>query len=212
MKILLINVVCGIGSTGRICVGLAQDFERKGYEVKIAYGRGTVPEECEKYAIKIGGKWNIYLHALKARVFDAAGWGCKKSTKKFLKWIDEYDPDIIWLHNLHGYYINVEMLFQWIKVHPEKEIKWTLHDCWAFTGHCVYFTLEKCGKWMEGCRNCPQKKEYPASLWIDRSNKNYLKKKELFCGIKNMKIITPSQWLADLVSHSFLHEYPVEVK
>lgn len=212
MRVLLINVVCGVGSTGRICTELAREFERQGHEVKVAYGRGDIPKEYEKYAVKIGGKRDVYLHALKARVFDDAGFGSKGATRKFLKWLDEYSPDIIWLHNLHGYYINIELLFQWIKAHPEKEIKWTLHDCWAFTGHCVYFTMAKCDKWKEGCRRCPQKKEYPSSIWVDRSQKNYLKKKKLFCGIKNMRIITPSQWLADLVRQSFLHEYPVEVR
>lgn len=213
VKVLLINEVCGYTSTGKICGEIANELSGKGHEVKIAYGRSSyVPTEYQKYAIRIGNNWTVRMHALQTRLFDMHGFGSKKATKKFLKWADNYDPDIIWLHNLHGYYINIEALFQWIKSHPEKEVKWTLHDCWAFTGHCVHFTMAKCNKWKTGCWNCPQKREYPASRWIDRSRDNYLKKKVLFCGVNNMKIMVPSQWLSDLVKDSFLGAYQIEVR
>lgn len=213
MKILLINEVCGYTSTGRICGEIAEELCGKGHEVKIAYGRSSyVPEKYRKYGIKIGNDWSVRFHALQTRLFDRHGFGSRRATKKFLEWADKFDPDIVWLHNLHGYYINIELLFQWIKSHPEKDVKWTLHDCWAFTGHCVHFTMAKCDKWKEGCRNCPQKGEYPASRWRDRSEKNYREKKKLFCGIEKMLIITPSQWLAGLVGQSFLQDYPVEVR
>lgn len=213
MKILLINEVCGYTSTGRICGEIAEELCGKGHEVKIAYGRSSyVPEKYRKYGIKIGNDWSVRFHALQTRLFDRHGFGSRRATKKFLEWADKFDPDIVWLHNLHGYYINIELLFQWIKSHPEKNVKWTLHDCWAFTGHCVHFTMAKCDKWKEGCRNCPQKGEYPASRWRDRSEKNYREKKKLFCGIEKMLIITPSQWLAGLVGQSFLRDYPVEVR
>lgn len=213
MRVLLINEVCGYTSTGKICGEIADELTGEGHEVKIAYGRSSyVPEKYQKYGVRIGSDWTVRIHALKTRLFDAQGLGSKRATKKFLEWVDKYNPDLIWLHNLHGYYINIDLLFRWIKSHPEKEIKWTLHDCWAFTGHCVHFTMVKCDKWKTGCRNCPQKGEYPASRWLDRSEKNYQEKKKLFCGIRKMLIITPSQWLADLVKDSFLGEYQVEVK
>ena len=212
MKILIINSVCGIGSTGRICVDLAQQFEKQGHTVKIAYGRdGYVPEQFRKYAVRIGTDIDTKLHAIKTRLMDGHGFGSKKATRKFLEWVDEYEPEMIWLHNIHGYYINIELLFSWIKRHPQVNVKWTLHDCWAFTGHCSHFTAVRCEKWKDHCSNCVQKREYPACIFIDRCKKNYDKKRSLFSGVEKMELITPSKWLAGLVKQSFLAEYPVEV-
>ena len=127
MKILMINVVCGIRSTGRICTDLAEELEKHGHEVKIAYGREHVPEQFQKYAVRIGNDFDVKLHAIKARLQDGAGFGSKIATKRFIKWVEEYDPDIIHLHNIHGYYINVEILFDYLK-NFGKKILWTLHD------------------------------------------------------------------------------------
>ena len=152
MKVLFINSVCGIGSTGRICTDLAQQLEAEGNEVRIAYGRkGTIPEKFQKYAVRIGMDLDCKLHAIQTRLFDTHGFCSKRATKKFLEWAEAYKPDLLWLHNLHGYYINVEMLFAWIKKHPEMQVKWTLHDCWAFTGHCSHFTMVKCEQWKDHC-------------------------------------------------------------
>lgn len=211
MKVLMINSVCGIRSTGRICTDLATALEAQGHEVKIAYGREEVPEKFQKYAIRIGNDWDVKMHGFTSRLFDTQGLGSKRATRSFLQWADNFKPDLLWLHNIHGYYINYEMLFSWIKKYPEMEVKWTLHDCWAFTGHCTYFTYAKCEKWKSHCKNCPQKKTYPASLFFDQSSKNYDLKKMLFTGISKMTIITPSKWLAELVKQSYLAEYPVEV-
>lgn len=210
MKILMINVVCGIRSTGRICTDLAVELEKQGHEVKIAYGREHVPEQFQKYAVKVGTDLDVYTHALKARLFDSAGFESKRVTKKFVEWIKEYDPDVIHLHNLHGYYINVETLFQYLK-RCKKRIIWTLHDCWAFTGHCTHFEYIDCNKWMFGCDKCPQKKEYPGSYIKDCSRYNFFKKKRIFDDIPNMILVTPSEWLRGLVKHSFLKKYIVEV-
>lgn len=212
MRVLIINSVCGIGSTGRICTDLALEYERQGNEVKIAYGRdNNVPEKYRKYAVHIGTDWDVRLHGMKSRLLDGHGLGSVRATKEFLKWVEEYKPDLLWLHNIHGYYINYELLFKWIKQHPEMEVKWTLHDCWAFTGRCSFFTIAKCDKWKTGCGNCPQPQKYPATL-IDNSSRNYLRKKTSFCGVKRLTIITPSKWLANLVKESFLKEYPVEIR
>ena len=208
----MINSVCGIGSTGRICTDLAKEYEKNGDEVKIAYGRNSaVPEQLKKYAVKIGGYLNTKLHFLKTRLLDKHGFGSKYATKKFLKWVEAYNPDVLWLHNIHGYYINVEFLFKWIKSRPNMQVKWTLHDCWAFTGHCAYFTIANCDKWTEKCEKCPQRKKYPRSI-MDNSKSNFERKKKAFTGVENMTLITPSKWLADLVKQSFLKEYPVEVR
>lgn len=212
MRILMINSVCGIRSTGRICTDLAQKFETEGHEVKIAYGRvEEVPERFQKYAVRIGGSLDLKRHALRTRLLDEHGFGSVKPTKEFLKWANEYNPDMLWLHNIHGYYLNIEMLFDWIKSRPDMEVRWTLHDCWAFTGHCAHFTVAGCEKWKTGCGNCPQIRRYPASLLKDNSQTNYKRKKNAFTGVQKMTLITPSQWLANLVKQSFLKDYPIEV-
>ena len=210
MKILMINVVCGIRSTGRICTDLAAELEKQGHEVKIAYGREKVPEQFQKYAVRVGTDLDVYMHALKSRLFDSAGFESKRVTRKFVNWIREYDPDVIHLHNLHGYYINVEILFQYLK-ECGKKIIWTLHDCWAFTGHCTYFDYIGCDKWKKSCARCPQKKEYPTSCLKDNSYYNFRRKKDVFQNIPNMTLVTPSNWLKTLISQSFLRKYPVNV-
>lgn len=209
MKVLMINVVCGIRSTGRICTDLATALEAQGHEVKIAYGRENVPEQFQKYAVRIGSDLDVKLHGVKARLFDGAGFGSKRATEKFIKWAKEYDPDVIHLHNIHGYYINVEVLFNYLK-ECGKKIIWTLHDCWAFTGHTPYCDSVNCERWIRGCYECPLIKAYPSSF-VDKSKQNWKKKKEIFSGIKDLTIITPSEWLAGLVRKSFLAEYSVKV-
>lgn len=212
MRVLFINSVCGTGSTGRICVDLAKQMEAQGHEVKIAYGRNDrLPDQYLDYGVRIGGKASQALHLIQTRLIDRHGFASQTATKRFLQWMEAYDPDLIWLHNIHGYYIHVGLLFDWIKRHPKLQVKWTLHDCWAFTGHCAYFTMAGCNQWKQGCESCPQKKTYPASYGLDCAAVNFRRKKNAFAGVKNMQIITPSQWLADLVKQSFLKEYPVEV-
>lgn len=212
MRVLLINSVCGIRSTGRICTDLAQKFEKEGHEVKIAYGRvEEVPEQFQKYAVKIGNDLDLKLHALRTRILDEHGFGSKKATKVFLKWADQYNPDLLWIHNIHGYYINVELLFDWIKRRPDMQVKWTLHDCWAFTGHCAHFVAVGCEQWKSQCIMCQEKYSYPACKFKSNCKDNYLRKKNAFTGVKDLTLITPSKWLADLTRESFLKEYPAEV-
>lgn len=213
MRVLFINSVCGTGSTGKITGELAEKFTSEGHDVKIAYGRSDyVPERFKKFAVKIGTKSDLYLHALLTRLTDRHGFYSRHATKKFLDWLNKnFTPDLLWLHNIHGYYINIELLFNWIKSRENLKVLWTLHDCWSFTGHCAYFTMAKCEKWLTHCENCPQKNSYPASF-VDSSYKNFDDKRKLFTGIKNLTIITPSKWLARLVKKSFLCDYPVEVR
>lgn len=211
MRILMINSVCGIRSTGRICTDQAEILESEGHECKIAYGREAVPKKYQRYAIRIGNDFDNKIAGMLTRLTDRHGFSNKRATKRFLKWADSYNPDMLWLHNIHGYYINVEMLFDWIKSRPQMKVRWTLHDCWAFTGHCSYFTAVGCDKWKTCCGNCEQKRKYPASLIFDNSHKNFERKKAAFTGVKDMTLITPSNWLKELVEQSFLAEYPVEV-
>ena len=209
MRVLFINVDCGIGSTGRICVDLAKELIKQGNEAIIAYGR-----ECSKsdknISHRIGNDFDIYLHGLHSRLFDRSGFSSTRVTKKFIKWIREFNPDIISLHNLHGYWINIEILFKFLKDYG-KPITWTLHDCWAFTGHCAYFDYVNCDKWKTCCYACPQLKTYPKSILFDNSERNYKEKKNIFMGLNNLTLITPSKWLANLVKQSFLGNNKVVV-
>ena len=210
MKVLMINSVCGIRSTGRICTDLADALTEKGHTVKIAYGREIVPEKYMKYAVRINTDLDVKLHGIRSRLLDDTGLGSRKATEKFIEWVREYDPDIIHLHNIHGYYINIEVLFNYL-AKAKKKVIWTLHDCWAFTGHCSHFSYVGCDKWKSGCEKCVQKKEYPKSILLDNSKQNWRMKKELFTSVDNMILVTPSKWLGSIVKESFLKQYPVEV-
>lgn len=209
MKYLFINSVAGIGSTGRIAADQCRKLEQEGNQCVLAYGRAKA--NCDDLqTIQIGTSWDYRWHGIITRAFDRHGFASKHATKVFLKWVAEYNPDVIWLHNLHGYYINVDLLFEYLKS-CKKKIYWTLHDCWAFTGHCSYFDYVGCNKWKTSCYKCPQKKSYPASIMISASKRNYKDKKIAFCGVNNLQIIVPSEWLKNLVKESFLREYPVDV-
>lgn len=212
MRVLFINSFLYFGSTGRIAYNQALEYEKEGHEVKIAYGRKTgIPDFAMKYGHRIGNDLGVYFHLFYTRLFDKHGLASKKATEQFLKWATEYDPDVLWIHNIHGYFINYEMLFDWIKTRPNMKVKWTLHDCWTFTGHCAHFMSCGCNKWKEQCYDCPQIRTYPSGLFIDSSRENYRRKKAAFTGVNDMTIITPSNWLKNLVKESYLKEYPVQV-
>lgn len=210
MRVLLINVVCGIRSTGRICTDIADLLTDEGHECKIAYGRETVPEQYKKYAVRIGTELDAKIHALGSRIFDNTGFYSTRATKKFIKWVKEYDPDVINLHNIHGYYLNIKLLFDYLR-ESGKPVVWTLHDCWAFTGHCCYYTAAKCNKWLTGCYKCQQKESYPTSLFIDNCKKNHELKKKIFTSLNNCTIVTVSKWLGVEAEKSFLGCYTVKV-
>lgn len=209
MRYFFINSVAGFGSTGRIIAHQCRLLAEQGHECMIAYSREA--KNCEDIPLyHIGSTADIRLHALKARLTDSAGFHSAAATRKLIEKIEAYNPDVIWLHNLHGYYIQVEVLFAYLR-HCGKKILWTLHDCWAFTGHCAYFDYVKCDRWMQKCHHCPQKRLYPASLLADNSAENFCKKKNAFTGIPDMTLQVPSYWLKERVQKSFLGEYPVEV-
>lgn len=211
MKVLVINSVCGIRSTGRIATEIAEEYIKQGHEVIIAYGRETVPKQYKSISKRIGTSISININAFESRIFDNDGFTARQATARFLKWAEFYNPDLLWLHNLHGYYINIKQLFTWIKKRPNMEVRWTLHDCWSFTGHCSHFDYVKCYKWKKHCEKCQQKKEYPASLFFDGSGRNFENKRKLFTGVKKMTIVTPSKWLANQVKAGFLKEYPIVI-
>ena len=210
MKVLQINSVCGIRSTGRIATDIYNILMQQGHDCKVAYGR-ELPHNIEKEdVIQIGTELGVKMHALLSRVTDKTGFYSKTATKRFINQIEEYNPDVIHLHNIHGYYLNIEILFDYL-AKTNKKVIWTMHDCWAITGHCAYFDMANCNKWETGCNNCPQKNKYPTSYVCDNSKSNWIRKKELFTRVKDLTIVTPSKWLADIMKTSYLGKYPVKV-
>lgn len=205
-RLVQINVVCN-GSTGRIMSQIQQKAISEGWEAYSFYGRGKPSNEN---CYKIGKSLDVLFHVLITRLFNRHGHGSKKATKNLIKQIEKINPDVIQLHNIHGYYINIDILFEYLKK-CNKKIIWTLHDCWSFTGHCTHFTYPKCEKWKKECSHCPRKREYPSSFIIDRSKKEYEIKRKTFTGVKNLTIVTPSEWLKNLLKESFLKEYEVKV-
>lgn len=207
-KLLQINSVVNSGSTGRIAEEIAHTAIASGWESYIAFGRNE--RYSESNLIRIGNDLGIKMHGLQTRLFDRHGLGSVKSTKLFIQQVDKIKPDIIHLHNIHGYYINIEILFNYLSK-VDVPVVWTLHDCWSITGHCTHFSYVGCEKWRTKCYSCPQKNEYPASLFIDRSEKNYILKNELFNSLSNLTLVPVSQWLSDILKNSFLQKYPSSV-
>lgn len=199
------------GSTGKIMMGIADVARTQGHEVMCASPITTTNrdagEDCGYY--RIGTFNSRRVNVVLARITGFNGCFAWFETYKLLKKIDEFKPDIIHLHNLHDSYINLSMLFSYIKKHNVPTV-WTLHDCWAFTGQCPHFTIVKCDKWKAGCYGCPQYKAYPSSLY-DNTKRMWQLKKKWFTGVKNMTIVTPSEWLAGLARESYLKQYPIEV-
>ena len=209
MKIAQINTVTGSGSIGKITVGLYKMAEKYGDEAVILYGRRKAPEGL--HTIKTGNLFGFYLHVCRGLLFGGSGFGSTLETRKLIQILESEKPDLLHLHNLHGFYLNIELLFTYIK-QSKIPVVWTLHDCWAMTGHCAYFDYVGCNKWKRECYDCVQQRtSYPYSLLLDRSSKNFKRKKEIFTGVENLTIVSPSQWLADIVKSSFLKEYPVQV-
>ncbi len=210
MKVLQINTVCGQSSTGRITCELADMLTAQGNESKVLYGIGSVPEKWTQYGVYMGSPREVKLHSALSQVLDAEGLGSKRATQRALRWIRGYDPDIIHLHNIHGCYMHYPTLFRFLKAYG-RPVVWTLHDCWPFTGHCAYFDYVGCGKWQSLCHRCPQSRTgYPRNKFFDCSARNFRRKKECFGNIP-MTIVSPSQWLAGLVSKSFLGDRDIRV-
>lgn len=199
-----INTTCGVGSTGKIAVSISELLTKEGINNFILYSSVT-----NGYERGIPCSSPIYtkIQALKSRVLGNYGFNSQLETKRIIAELDRINPDVVLLHNIHGHDCNLSVLFTYLK---KRHIKlfWTFHDCWAFTAYCTHFTFDKCELWKSYCHNCPQRKK--SSWFLDRSCEIFSKKKELFTEL-NLDIITPSQWLADLVKQSFLKDYPVKV-
>lgn len=198
-----------VGSTGRIMRGVSELAESKGFKVYQAYPKSRNMLPARENDIIISSVPVKYLSTRAARLTGLNGCFAWFSTMKFLRKLDKIKPDILHFHNLHDSYINLPMLFNYVKRRHIKVI-WTLHDCWSFTGHCPHFTYIGCEKWKRGCGDCPQLQVYPSTN-IDTSKWMWRKKKKWFTGVGELTIVTPSDWLASLVKESFLSSYPVKV-
>jgi len=205
IKLLQIVVEGNTGSTGTIAEAIGGMALNYGWESYIAHGR--YPRTSTSNIIRISSDLDVYLHGIETRLFDRHGLGSRRATKKLVVQISEINPDIIHLHHLHGYYINIDILFKYLH-RLNKPVVWTFHDCWAFTGHCCHFDYIGCEKWKTECNHCPQNKEYPKSFFIDRSKKNYYQKKYLFTSLPNLTIVSVSKWLNNLVSQSIFKNTP----
>ncbi|RAR47234.1 glycosyltransferase [Flavobacterium lacus] len=201
MKVLQINTTVNSGSTGRIAEDIGKVLIANGHESYIAYGRGN--QESRSSLIKIGKQNDVILHGLKTAIFDRHGFGSTDATVQLIGEIDKIGPDIVALHNLHGYYINIEVLFDYLKA-KNIPVLWTLFDCWAFTGHCSYFDDINCIKYHIQCEKCPKTKKYPASYVFDNSLKNYSDKKRIFTSLERIQFVVHSMWLKEMVGNSFL--------
>ena len=208
MKVFQINSV-PYGSTAKIMLGISKALNQEGIENIVSSGYSYHPIEMPKNYIMIGSALDKALHILLSRITGFHGTFSYFSTLNLLRKIKKMGVDTIHLHNLHGWYINIPLLFKFIKKNNIKVV-WTLHDCWAFTGHCPHFDMVGCEKWKTECRNCSQYKGYPKTF-LDSSKKMFALKKKWFLGLRDLTIVTPSNWLAEQVKQSFLKDYPIKV-
>ncbi|PKZ23491.1 glycosyl transferase [Aerococcus sanguinicola] len=206
MKVLQINSVIDFGSTGRICRDLYDFLEENGHECVIAYGRGKSTPGYK--TIKIGSKIDQALHGVYSRLFDRHGFASRQATRQLIEEIEEFDPDIIHLHNIHGYYLNIEILFNYLST-KDTPVVWLLHDQWSISGHSANFNLNDDGTLPTSLKNRDELKNYPKTVGFGQFKKNLRDKEKLFTSIKNMTNVTPSHWLESIVSKSFLNKYPI---
>lgn len=212
MRYVQINSVSN-GSTGSVMKQIEQRRLAAGDECWRMWGRGRAAEN--DHELKFGSRIGFYFDVIATRLDGRTGFHSCSTTRRLLAKLDEIDPDVVHLHNLHGYYVNVEMLFDWLASHRCK-VRWTLHDCWAFTGHCAYFTYMKCMQWRSHCacsEGCPQLGTYPKTYSRRSCSRNFGDKRRIFTALpsERMTLVAPSHWLEDQVKQSFLKDYPIEV-
>lgn len=206
MKVLMINSVSGYGSTGTICEEIAHTLEQQGHQCFIAYGQLTTTYQR---SFKIGTTIENHFHNLGSRILGKQGYFTKEGTQKLIQFIQKIDPDVIHLHNLHGNYLNLPLLYEYL-IKVQKPVVYTLHDCWPFTGKCSHYTDISCYKWQSVCSNCPQIHQYPSSVFFDFSKTMFLDKKRWTNSLGKLKIIAVSKWLESQAKKSFLQNYPME--
>lgn len=213
-KLLQINPVIRINtSTGRIMQEIGELARAHGWETYIAYSKGrdgVKPNEAK--LIPVGNKWSVAWHGVMTRLFDRHGLASDGATRAFVEEIQRIRPDVIHIHNIHGYFLNYRILFDYLSK-ANIPVIWTVHDCWLYTGHCYHYSYKHCSKWRKQCERCPQRKDFPASWWVDRSKQNFLDKKKAFTSVPKewLTIVPVSEWLRGEMQVSFLKDYPFRV-
>ena len=201
MKVLLIDVNCKRSSTGKIVYDLYQELNKNNIEASIAYGRG--PKINEKNIYKFGLDLETILHMIMTRITGLTGIYSVISTMRLIRYIKKFKPDVVHIHELHAYFVNLKPLINHLKKNNIKVIH-TFHCEFMYTGKCGY--AYDCEKFKTQCFKCPRLKEYPKSLFLDFTKHMYKQKKKLYIGFDNLTIVTPSKWLLDRVKSSFLKD------
>lgn len=209
MRVLQINSV-PYGSTCRVMLGIAQAAQKQGIRCDVATGYSTHPlQEMHDSGIRIGGFASKAFHMVMARLTGLNGFFSIGPTIRLIRRIRHEQYDLLHFHNLHGWYVNLPLLMCFVRKR-KIPVLWTLHDCWAFTGQCAHYTAIGCERWKSECYACPQKHLYPQSV-ADQSRCLYRCKKRWFASLPNVELVTPSNWLAQQVSQSFLQHLPTRV-
>jgi glycosyltransferase involved in cell wall biosynthesis len=199
MKILQINLVNGSKSTGRTTIELTDYLNSNGHQAYVACSFGLGKD----YEYQIGTSIGKRLHSLFSRIFGNQGYYSKFSTSKLIKYIDELKPDVVHLRNLHGNYINLNILFDYISRKNLPTVI-TLHDTWFYTGKCCFYTEANCFKWQKECGNCPQLRRDNPSWFVDKTKSNLLDKKNWLKNIPRLAVIGVSDWITDESRKSIL--------
>lgn len=204
-RVLLIDVNCKFSSTGKIVYNLFKGLKKDGREAAICYGRGD--EILEDGIYKFGLDWETNIHAGLARITGYNGCFSSISTRRLIAYIEKFKPDVIHIHELHAYFVNIKPLLEYIK---KKKIKvvWTFHCEYMYTGKCGH--AYSCTNFMHGCGKCPAVHEYPKSLFIDRTKQMFSMKRKAMNGL-DVEIVTPSEWLAKRVKMSFLQNVKISI-
>ncbi len=210
MKIWQLNTFCGIKSTGRIATDIALLLEKEGHVCRVGYGAESAPESLQRFAYRVGGKCERKIHGAIRKFLDGEGYGSQLGTFALIRELKRFQPDVVHLHNVHGCYVNLPLLFGYLQK-SGVPVVWTLHDGWVLTGHCAYFEYAKCFRWKKACGHCPQLRSYPTCLWWDGSKRNLRRKQKLFSSVKNLTLVTPCQWLGQYVTQSYLGQKPTRV-
>lgn len=211
-KLLQINPVIRTNtSTGRIMQEIGELAIANGWDSYIAYsgGRDGI-KPCRSKLIPVGGKLSVALHGIWTRLTDRHGLASVIATRRFVRKIKELQPDIIHIHNIHGYFLNYKVLFEYLST-ADIPVVWTVHDCWLYTGHCNHYARVGCNKWMTQCEKCPQLSSFPASMLVDSSSRNFNDKRRLFTSVDDMTIVTVSDWMREEMSRSFLKDCQFKV-